>query len=146
MKFQEQVMIYIIKPDEARIKEIVQIHTMLASIIKNLEEYIIFIPCENYDIIKNLTSYHVKECFHIENLNFDLIPIDIDLLSLEKENCLKEIYIDDNLTSITDLANSLTKLEMIFGKVKHRYIKGYMELKFCEILEKKEMENYLIIS
>ena len=143
MKFQEQVMIYIIKPDEARIKEIVQIHTMLASIIKNLEEYIIFIPCENYDIIKNLTSYHVKECFHIENLNFDLIPIDIDLLSLEKENCLKEIYIDDNLTSITDLANSLTKLEMIFGKVKHRYIKGDMGLKFCEILEEKEKENNL---
>ena len=143
MKFQEEVMIYIIQPNEIRIKEIVQIHTILATTIQNLKEYIIFIPCENYEIIKILKSYHIMECLHIENLNFDLIPIDIDLLSLENENCLKEIYIDEDLSSISDLANSLTKLEMIFGKVKYKYIKGDMGLKFCQILEEKEKENNL---
>ena len=94
---------------------------MKESMKQNLKEYIIFIPCENYDIIKHMMFSHVKDDFKIENLNFDLIPIDHDLLSLEKDNCIKEIYIDNDLTSVTDLANSLVKLETIFGKVKHKY-------------------------
>ena len=49
------------------------------------------------------------------------MTIDLDLLSLEKDNSLKEIYIDNDLTSINDLANSVVKLEMIFGKIKYKY-------------------------
>ena len=118
-KFQEETMIYIIKPNKNKFDSILLIHTMLRATVQNLNAYIIFIPCENYDIIKHLKTSHIKGEFHIENLNFDLVPIDLDLLSLEKENSLKEIYIDNDLTSITDLANSVAKLEMIFGKIKY---------------------------
>ena len=147
MKFTEETMIYIMKPNKKFFDNILQIHLMLKSMKEsmkqNLKEYIIFIPCENYDIIKHMMFSHVKDDFKIENLNFDLIPIDHDLLSLEKDNCIKEIYIDNDLTSVTDLANSLVKLETIFGKVKHKYIKGELGLKFCNILEVKEKENNL---
>jgi hypothetical protein len=37
----------------------------------------------------------------------------------------------------------LVKLETIFGKVKHKYIKGDLGLKFCNILQEKEKENSL---
>ena len=142
-KFQEETMIYIIKPNKNKFDSILLIHTMLRATVQNLNAYIIFIPCENYDIIKHLKTSHIKGEFHIENLNFDLVPIDLDLLSLEKENSLKEIYIDNDLTSITDLANSVAKLEMIFGKIKYKYIKGDLGLKFCNILQEKEIENNL---
>jgi len=141
MKFQEETMIYIMKPNKKFFDNILQIHLMLKAIIPNMKVYIIFIPCENYDIIKHMIFSHVKEDFTIENLNIDLIPIDNDLLSLEKDNCLKEIYLDQDYTSVTDLAYSLVKLETIFGKVKHKYIKGDLGLKFCKILEEKEKEN-----
>ena len=142
-KFQEKTMIYIIKPNKKKFDSILLIHTMLRHTIENLNAYIIFIPCENYDIIKHMKTSHIKGEFHIENLNFDLVPIDLDLLSLEKENSFKEIYIENDLTSVTDLANSVVKLEMIFGKIKYKYIKGDLGLKFCNILEEKELENNL---
>ena len=136
MKFKEETMIYIMKPNKKFFDNILQIH-----LIPNMKVYIIFIPCENYDIIKHMIFSHVKDDFTIENLNIDLIPIDNDLLTLEKDNCLKEIYLDQDYTSVTDLAYSLVKLETIFGKVKHKYIKGDLGLKFCKILEEKEKEN-----
>ena len=142
-KFKEENMIYIIKPKNKKFDSILLIHTMLKAIIQNLKAFIIFIPCENYDIIKHMKTSHIRDDFHIENLNIDLVPIDLDLLSLEKENSLKEIYIDNDLTSINDLANSVVKLEMIFGKIKYKYIKGDFGLKFCNILEEKELENNL---
>ena len=84
-KFQEETMIYIIKPNKNKFDSILLIHTMLRATVQNLNAYIIFIPCENYDIIKHLKTSHIKGEFHIENLNFDLVPIDLDLLSLEKK-------------------------------------------------------------
>ena len=140
-KFQEETMIYIIKPNKQKFDSILLIHTMLKATIPNLQAFIIFIPCENYDIIKHMKTSHIRGDFHIENLNFDLIPIDLDLLSLEKENSLKEIYIDNDLSSINDLANSVVKLETIFGKIKYKYIKGDYGLKFCNILQDKESES-----
>ena len=142
-KFKEENMIYIIKPNKKKFDSILLIHTMLKSVIPNLKAFIIFIPCENYDIIKHMKTSHIRGDFHIENLNIDLIPIDLDLLSLEKDNSLKEIYIDNDLTSINDLANSVVKLEMIFGKIKYKYIKGDFALKFCNLLQEKELENNL---
>ena len=116
---------------------------MLKSMKEKLVENIIFIPGENYDIIDYMTSNHIRSDFIIQNLNFDLIPIDIDLLSLERDNSLKEIYIDNNLTSVGDLANSLVKLEMIFGKIKFKYIKGDIAKTFCDMVKEKEIENDL---
>ena len=110
---------------------------------KIIIENIIFIPGENHDIIEYMIENNIKDDFIIESLNFDLIPIDIDLLSLEKDNCLKEIYIDKNYTSISDLACALVKLETCFGKIKNKYIKGDLGQEFCKIVEEKEIENDL---
>ena len=116
---------------------------MLKAMRENLEENLIFIPGENYDIIDYMKSHHIRGEFIIHNLNFDLLPIDNDLLSLERQECLKEIYINHNLTSVGDLANALVKLEIIFGKIKHKYIKGDVAQSFCTILNEKEYENNL---
>ena len=142
-KMTEEVIIYIVKPDKKLFNVIIQIHLMLKAIKPNIEEYLIFIPGENYDIIDYMISNHIRSDFIIENLNIDLIPIDIDLLSLERQECLKEIYINNNYTSVGDLADSLVKLEMIFGKVKYKYVKGDVSQSFCTMLEEKEEENNL---
>ena len=142
-KVSEDIIIYIIKPDKKIFNTIIQVHLMLKALRSNLEENIIFIPVENYDIIEYMTSHHIRGDFNIFNLNFDLIPIDIDLLSLERNNCLKEIYIENDLTSVGDLANAVVKLEMIFGKIKYKYIKGDIAQNFCSMVKEKEKENKL---
>jgi hypothetical protein len=145
-KVNEEVFFYIIKPEKMIFNVIIQIHLMLKGMKENSIHNIIFIPCENYDIIDFMVINHIKNDFNVENLYFDLIPIDIDLLSLERDNCIKEIYIDNNLTCVGDLANSLVKLEMIFGKIKYKYIKGDIAETFCRMVEDKEKENDLKIN
>ena len=144
-KVSEDILIYIVRPDKKIFNTIIQIHLMLKAMRPNLIEYLIFIPGENYDIIDYMTSNHIRGDFIVHNLNIDLIPIDIDLLSLERENSLKEIYIENNMTSVGDLANAVVKLEMIFGKIKYKYIKGDVAQTFCSMVKEKEIENNITI-
>ena len=137
----EEIIIFIVQPDRQIFDVIVKMHFMLRSIKPNCVENIVFIPGENHDIIEYMTENNVKNDFNIESLNFDLLPIDIDLLSLERDNCLKEIYIDNNYSSIDDLSNAVVKLETYFGKIKTKYVKGNLAELFCKIVEEKEIEN-----
>ena len=139
----EETVIFIIKPEKNIFNVIIQMHWILKSQRQNLIKNLIFIPGENHDIIEYMIDNNVFNEFNIETLNFDLIPVDIDLLSLERDNCIKEIYIDNNYTSISDLACALVKLETCFGKVQHRYVKGDLAQAFCTTVEEKEIENNL---
>ena len=142
----EDIALFIIRPEKKIFNIIIQMHLMLKALRPNLVENLIFIPGENHDIIEYMIQNNVYNEFNLETLNFDLIPIDIDLLSLERDNCIKEIYIDKNYISISDLACALVKLETCFGKVKNKYIKGDLAQSFCTIVEEKEIENNLKIN
>ena len=135
--------IYIARPNKDIFNIIAEIHFMLRALKPKVIEYIIFIPKENYDIIEYMTTNNMLTEFKIENFNVDLIPIDLDLLSLERENNIKEIYIDNDYSSINDFANAVVKLETVFGKIKYKYIKGDLAQKFCDLVNEKEKENNL---
>ena len=139
----EEAVIYIVKPEKKIFNVIIQMHLVLKAIRQNLVENIVFIPGENHDIIEYMIENNALNDFNIETLNFDLIPIDIDLLSLEKDNTIKEIYIDKNYTTISDFASAFVKMETCFGKVKNKYIKGDLAQAFCNIVEEKEIETNL---
>jgi len=139
----EETVIFVIKPEKNIFNVIIQMHWILKVQRQNLIKNLIFIPGENHDIIEYMIENNVFNEFKIETLNFDLIPVDIDLLSLERDNCIKEIYIENNYTSISDLACALVKLETCFGKVQHRYVKGDLAQTFCTTVEEKEKENNL---
>ena len=142
----EEAVIFIIRPDKDIFNVVLEIHLMLKALRPNLTENLIFIPRENYDIIEYITTNNMLAEFNIENFNIDLIPIDIDLFSLEKENNIKEIYIEKNLSSISELANAVVKLETCFGKIKYKYVKGDLAQTFCDTMKEKEKENDLRIS
>ena len=139
----EDVIVFVIRPDKEIFNVVVEIHLMLKAMKPNVTENIIFIPRENYDIIEYMSTNNMISDFNIENFNIDLIPIDIDLFSLEKENTIKEIFIDNNLSSVSDLANAVVKLETCFGKIQYKYIKGDLAQTFCDTMEEKEKENDL---
>ena len=142
----EEIVIFIIRPDKDIFNVVLEIHLMLKALRPNLTENLIFIPRENYDIIEYITTNNMLSDFNIENFNIDLIPIDIDLFSLEKKNNIKEIYIEKNLSSVSELANAVVKLETCFGKIKYKYIKGDLAQTFCDTMKEKEKENDLKIS
>ena len=142
-KMNEDLAIYICKPNKDILNIIFEIHLRLKIFKPNIIEYIVFIPKENYDIIEYMSTMTMISEFKIENFNVDLLPIDLDLLSLEKENSIKEIYIDNDYSCISDLANAVVKLETCFGKIIHQYVKGDLAEKFSVLVKEKEKENNL---
>ena len=102
------------------------------------EYHIIFIPkisneCHDFIINSNFCAY-----FQIHNLNIDIYPLDYELMSLENKNAFYELYVADNYTSLTLLANAIIKYETIFGKIKNKYYKGRLAKFLNEIINKKE--------
>ena len=138
------MVIFIIQPDRDVFQySVLESYFFISSMYTNVETNIIFVPGETYEIIEYMMNNDLTKKFKISNFNVDLLPIDNDLLSLEKENCFKEIYIDKNLTSISELANAFVKLETCFGKVKYKYIKGDLSKTFENLVLEKEKENNL---
>ena len=140
-ELKEEMVIYIIQPNKEIFANILESYFLISSKFQGVETNIIFIPGESYEIIEIMMGNDLINKFKIFSFNIDLFPIDNDLLSLEKENCFREIYIDKNLTGVSELANAFAKLETCFGKVKHRYLKGDNAKIFDNLLQAKEKEN-----
>ena len=138
-EIEEDIFIFICQP----IHDILSLIIQLSVLFQYTEFNIIFIPGETYEITDFLIYNDLDYRFNIYNYNIDIIPIDNDLLSLEKENNFRKIYLEKDLSSINDLANNLIKLEACFGKVRHKYIKGSKAKLFNELLIKKEVESNL---
>ena len=136
---EENNFIFICQP----IKEILEIIYQLSVILNELNFNIIFIPEITYDLLSFLSDNDLSYRFNIYNYNIDLIPIDNDLISLEKEGSFRQIYLNNDITPINDLANSFIKIEACFGKIKNKYIKGSKAKIFNDLLNKKEKEANL---
>ena len=136
----ENIIIFMIQPLLNIIDIVISIFTIIRALKSNSIKHLVFVPGETHDAISRLLATQTINYFIIDSLNFDLIPIDIDLLSLENDNSLKEIYIDNNLTPIDNLATGLVKFENCFGKIKYKYIKGDLAQIFCQRLEEKEKD------
>ena len=142
----EQSILFITQPDLAIFQKIIEVQFLISSLIKGIESNIIFIPGESYSIIEFMISNDLINRFNIYSFYVNILPLDNDLLSLEKDNCFKEIYIDKNLTSISELASAFVKIESCFGKVKHKYIKGDNSKIFETLVNEKEKENDLKVT
>ena len=133
----EDFILFICQP----IQDILNIIIQLSIILNYTEFNIIFIPGETYDIIDFLSNNDLDTRFNIYNYDIDLIPLDNDLITLGKENAIKQIYLNKDITPINDFVNSFIKLEACFGKIKNRYIKGTKAKIFNDLLEEKEKET-----
>ena len=136
----ENIIIFMIQPILNVLDIVISIFTIIKALKSNSTKHLVFVPGENHDAISRLLATQTINYFTIDSLNFDLIPIDTDLLSLENENSLKEMYINNNLTPIDNMATGLVKFEICFGKIKYKYIKGDLAQNFCQRLEEKEKD------
>jgi hypothetical protein len=80
----------------------------------------------------------LKADLTIFNLPIDLIPLDKDIISLDCNNCIKELYIDNNLDVLSKLTRSIIKFETIFGRIKYKYAKGDNARILKKLLDQEE--------
>ena len=132
------LIIYIIPPEMKYLK-IIENHL---SKIKNKTEkqfHVIFIPQitnECYSYIKSTTTLNLY--IKPDNLIIDMYYLDKNILSLENNEALYDIYIKEDLNLVSQLAKCVIKIEAIFGKIKQRYYKGSLAKKLNQLIINEE--------
>ena len=140
-KIEENIIIFLIEPLKENVNKIIEYYFKIISLNPKLEIKIIFTPCQTYEIIEYMTLNDIKQFFDIYNYYIDLIPLDFDLLSFEQINSINEIYCENKLNTITDLAKAIVKLEACFGKIANKYIKGDYAYLLNDLIKREENEN-----
>ena len=141
LKLDEKKLIFVIQPTQENIDKLIYANTVINIPVKIVDFSIIFVPAETQEIIEYLINFDLLYKFDLYSFNMDIIPIDNDLFSLELEDSLLEIYIENNYSSLSKLANVLLKFEVEIKKIKHVYIKGNNAKYLNELLLKKEEEH-----
>jgi|JI6StandDraft_1071083.scaffolds.fasta_scaffold09921_6 hypothetical protein len=77
--------------------------------------------------------------FTLRDFSFDLIPIDHDLYSLEIK-CFKELFVDQDYSIYNLVAESIHRLQCVFGRVRNIFGKGSAARSVYEILGIKQNE------
>ena len=138
---QNEIPIFIIKPKTELIDIAVTFFYKYKKEINNTSLDIIFIPGENYEIKQHLRRYSSREIFNIKNFYIDLIPLDFDLITLSKNESLKELYLENNNSILNYFADAIVKLETCYGKIKSYYLIGEKSKILKNLIEKSEEED-----
>lgn len=83
-----------------------------------------------------MTSKGVRGNIIFMDFNFDLIPLENDLLSLEMADSLKDTYLNHGLCLYQQVAESLQRLQVIHGQCKDIMGKGPAAEKVIDILQR----------
>ena len=88
----------------------------------------------------NYYSTFFENYYDFELCNFVL---DYDIISMEDNQCFKELYLYKFSDCVDNLANLLIKIQEIFGRIKHRYVLGENSKIIYDLLDRKEKEGFL---
>ena len=108
---------------------------------KNDKYQIIFIPRITGECYNFINNSKYKDYFNTHILNIDIYQLDNEILSLENQNAFRDIYLENNLNSISSLCRAIIKYETVFGKIKYKYSKGFFSKKLIEMLNREEEQN-----
>jgi hypothetical protein len=138
-----QKLIFFVPPTYKYVKLIKEFHNMLKR--RNFEKklYLVYYPkrtmmCKYYMDNQKLLVQFENSTF---DFNFDLIPLYSDLLSLEYKPAVTEMFISSEYTCYNLVAESIQRLQMVFGKIPTFLIKGDKSKIVFEILKRLEKEH-----
>lgn len=109
---------------------------------KDVDKYhIIFIPRISGECYNFINNSKYKNYFNTHILNIDIYQLDKEILSLENDKAFRDIYLENNLNSISALSRAIIKYQTVFGKIKYYYSKGFFSKKLVEMLKREEELN-----
>ncbi|CAF0812306.1 unnamed protein product [Adineta ricciae] len=85
---------------------------------------IIFVPRRSRVCEEKLKEQGVRGDIIIDELNLDFIPIDTDVLSMESNDCFRDIYLNNETTSLFNLAHGLITFQKLYGIIPNVFVKG----------------------
>jgi len=119
-------------------------HKITKIIRNNMDKsvYLIFLPRKTFACKEALQTngiYNSITSFH--DFNFDLIPLDYDLLSLEILDASRQLYLEVDTTSLILIAESIQRLQLVFGRFDTILGKGYSARTILETLKGLDNES-----
>jgi hypothetical protein len=105
---------------------------------QSIEFHIIFVPSIDSECQSIIEKSIYHDFIKVHNLNMDIYTIDYDLISIEEQDALKDLYIDKNYNCLSILSRSILKFQTVFGKIKYKYIKGTLGKRLYDLLKKDE--------
>ena len=106
---------------------------------KDIDKYhLIFIPKISGECYNFINNSKYKQYYNTHILNIDIYQLDNEVLSLEDNDAFRDIYLSNNLNSISALSRAIIKYETVFGKIKYKYSKGFYAKKLVEMLNREE--------
>jgi hypothetical protein len=99
---------------------------------------VVFIPKINYDCQSFIERNNLKAELNIQNLPIDMIPMDKDILTLEENRTISELFLNGDTNILSILTRAIIKFETVFGKIKFKYAKGDFAKTLKKILENEE--------
>lgn len=103
----------------------------------NKKYYTVFWPKRSSVCKEYLEERGYLDSFELRDFSFDLIPLDHDVYSLQMK-CFKELYIDQEYSIYNVVAQSIHRLQSVFGKVRNIFGKGTAAKNIFEILRIKQ--------
>eukprot|EP00124_Ichthyophonus_hoferi_P004908 Ihof_evm1s608 gene=Ihof_evmTU1s608 len=85
---------------------------------------IVFVPRRSMACEKILEQEGVYEYVDIRDLNFSLLPVDVDLLSLETPRFFKTYYLNGVMSPLYQVAQTIVALNGLYGIIPKVYGKG----------------------
>lgn len=116
--------IFFVRPDKAHMKRIVRIIRNNQISFQQKNYLLIFCPRSTVVCKEYLEKEAVMGNLQIRNFNFDLIPINDEVLSLEINDSLEHLYLRKELTILQVVAESIQRMQVVFGKFHQIYAKG----------------------
>jgi len=125
MRFLKEVnnIVYIVRPQ-------VSLMDHLVNHVKSNAQHgrlfhILFVPRRSCLCIKQLEDKDVMGAFgRLEELPWNFLPMDADVVSMEMPNAYRDVTIDGDTTSLYQAAIGLVQLQRLYGRIPKIYGKG----------------------
>lgn len=138
-----QKIIFFVPPTYKYVQLIKKFHRMLKKKNYDKKLYLVYYPkrtlmCKYFMDQEKILVLFENSTY---DFNFDLIPLFNDLLSLEYKPALSEMFVSAEYTCYNLVAESILRLQMVFGKVPSFLIKGDKARIVFEILGRLQKEH-----
>lgn len=119
-------LIMIVPPDTELIEDLINWGQMFKGSSKDRKVHVVFYPQRTFMIKYDLSRIPAAQSTidKIHDFNFDLIPVEDNLMSLQYKPSLKELFVTHEYNCHNMAAESLFRLETVFGTFKSVMVKG----------------------
>ncbi|XP_002057211.3 vacuolar protein sorting-associated protein 33A [Drosophila virilis] len=117
--------VYIVRPQVLLMDQLVA--HMKTNVQQGRQFHILFVPRRSCLCIKQLENMEViGEFGRLEELTWNFLPLDADVVSMEMLHAYRDVSIDGNTTSLYQAAIGLVQLQRLYGRIPKIYGKGVL--------------------